>query len=86
MFLVFCRSSDDVFIGAKFYESISEGFRVTDLNSRVDARMVANVDDSTDGRTYGRTDKRTDRWKTGPLYRAVPKAGMTKMGSREHEC
>ena len=36
--------------------SISYGFKVTHLNSRVDARVVANVD----GRTYGRTYKRTE--------------------------
>ena len=43
--LYFCRSS-------------SKGFRVTDLNSRVDARLVANVDGRTYGRTYERTENR----------------------------
>ena len=47
------------------------GFIVTDLNCRVDARVVANVD----GRTYGRTNG----WKTRSLYRAMPVAGATKL-------
>ena len=45
-----------LYICTKFCQSISYDFRVTDLNSRVDARVVANVD----GGTYGRTDRRTD--------------------------
>ena len=49
----------------KFCRSSSKGFRVTDLNSKVDTRVVANVD----GRTYGR--------KTRSLYRALPEAGVT---------
>ena len=36
-----------------------QNFRVTDLNSRVDARVVAN--------THGRTDRRTDR-KPDPYF------------------
>ena len=55
------------YICTKFCRSSSKGFRVTDLNSRVDARVVANVD----GRTYGR--------KTGSIYRTMPEAGATKM-------
>ena len=43
------------------------GFRVTDLNNRVNARVIENVD----GRTYGRTN----RQKIGSLYRAMPEAG-----------
>ena len=39
----------------------------TDLNSKIDARVVANVD----GRING--------WKTGSLYHAKPEAGVTKM-------
>ena len=35
-------------------QSISKGFTVTDLNSRVDARVVASVD----GRTYERMENR----------------------------
>ena len=41
-----------------------------DLNSRVDARVIANVD--------GRTDRHTAGCKTGSLYRAKPEAGATK--------
>ena len=37
-------------------------FRVTDLNSRVDTRVAANVDGPTDVQR-----------KTGSLYRAMPK-------------
>ena len=44
-----------------------KGFRVTDLDSRVDARVVANVDRQTNGQ------------KTGSLYHAMPEAGATKM-------
>ena len=44
----------------KFCESISKGFRVTDLNSMVNARVVANDD-------AGRTDTRTNGRK--PLSR-----------------
>ena len=33
-----------IMLYTKFSQSISNGFRVTDLNSRVDARVVANVD------------------------------------------
>ena len=43
----------------KFFESIPKEFRVTDLNSRVDARVVANVD-------ARRTDTRTNGRKIGP--------------------
>ena len=42
---------------AKCCQSISKGFRVTDLNSRGDARVVANVD----GRTYGRYERMENR-------------------------
>ena len=35
-------------------QSISKGFRVTDLNSRVDAWVVTNVD--------GQTDEQTENW------------------------
>ena len=44
------------YISTKFCRSSSKDFRVTDLNTSVDARVVANVD----GRTYGRMDVRTD--------------------------
>ena len=63
-----------VYIYTKFYESISMGFRVTDSNGRVKARVVANVDA---GWTYGRMHERTNRRKTGSLYRVMPKAGVT---------
>ena len=43
-----------------------------DLNSRIDARVVTNVN----GRTYKRTNGR----KIGSLYRAMPEAGTTKKG------
>ena len=45
-----------------------------DLNSRVDAGVVANVDGRTYRRTYGWTNGR----KTRSLYRAMPEAGATK--------
>ena len=54
------------YICTKICLSISLGFRATDLHTRVDARVVANVD----GRTNG--------LKTGSLYRAMPEAGATK--------
>ena len=47
---------------------ISKGFGVMDLDSRVDARVVANVD----GRMYERTE-------TVSLYSAMPEAGTTEM-------
>ena len=51
----------------KFQENIAKGFRETDLNSRVNAKVVANVD--------GQTNERTE---SGSLYRAMPTAGATK--------
>ena len=45
-------------ICTKFCQSISQGFRVTDLNTMVNARVVANVD----GQTYGRMYRRTNVW------------------------
>ena len=45
-----------LYVYAKFGQSISKDFRDTGLNSRVDARVIANVD----GRTYGWTDVRMD--------------------------
>ena len=44
-----------LYISTKFCHSISWGFRFTDLNSRVEARVVAN-----DGQTYGLTDGKLD--------------------------
>ena len=43
-----------------------------DLNIRVDASVVANVDGRTDGWMNGR--------KIGSLYRTMPEAGATKKG------
>ena len=57
-----------LYICTKFCENISKGFRVTDLNIRVNARVVANV------------DAHMDTQKNGSLYRSMPKAGMTKRG------
>ena len=54
-----------LYIYTKFCQTISKGFRVTDPNTRVDARVVANV------------DVRTKGWKAGSLYRAMPQAGAT---------
>ena len=66
-----CLSSDNAkYICTKFCKSISKGFRVRDPDSRVDGRVVADVD----GRTYVRTYVR----KTGSLHRAMPEAGATK--------
>ena len=39
-----------LYICAKFCQSISKGFRVTDLTSGVNARVFANVDVRTDGK------------------------------------
>ena len=46
-----------LYICTKFGASISKGFRVTDLNSRVNIRVVANVDDEW---TEGRMDTGTN--------------------------
>ena len=57
LWVLFCPYCLIVFyICTKFCQSISLGFRVTDLNSRVDARVVANVDGRTYGQTYGKPD------------------------------
>ena len=45
-----------LYISTKFCQSISEGFRVMDLDSRVDARVVANVDIRMDRHMAGRTN------------------------------
>ena len=45
-----------LYICTKFCESISNGFRVTDLNSRVNTMVAANVDA---GQTDGQTDIQT---------------------------
>ena len=70
MILVLCTTYDNHlimhYICTRFCKSIAKGFRVTDLNIRVDARVVTIVD----GRTNGR--------KTGSLYHAMPEAGATK--------
>ena len=49
-----------------------------DLNSRIDDRVVANID----GWTYERTNGR----KIGSLYRAMPEAGATKKGFSRVKC
>ena len=49
-----------LYICTKFCQSISKGFRVMDLNSRVDARVVANGEERTYGWTYDRTHKRLE--------------------------
>ena len=53
-----------------FCQSISQGFKLTNLNSGVDARVVANVD----GQTDIRTDIRTGEW----TENRIPVAGATK--------
>ena len=53
-----------LYICTKFCHSITKGFRVTDLEFKVDARVVANV--------YGRMDIQTNGQKTGSLCRAMP--------------
>ena len=47
------------YICTKVCQSISQGFSILDMNSRVDARVVANVDGRTDVRTYGKPDPYT---------------------------
>ena len=49
MELILSTLSDDALYLYLVCQSNSLGFRVTDLNSRDDSRVVANVD----GRTYG---------------------------------
>ena len=62
----FCTSSDDaLYICTKFCESISKGFTVTDLNSRVNARVVTNVDARW---TDIHTDTCRNKGKTGSLH------------------
>ena len=56
MELVLSTLRDNALYLYQVLSNISYGFRVTDLNIRIDARVVANVD----GGTYGRTDRRTD--------------------------
>ena len=60
-----------LYIYTKFCERISKGFRVTDLNSKVNTRVVANV--TPDGWKY----RRTHGQKTRSLIGAMPKAGTT---------
>ena len=51
--LVLCTSAHRLimlYICTKFCQSISKGFRVTDPDKRVDARVVANVDGQTENR------------------------------------
>ena len=48
-----------LYICTKFCGSISKGFRVTDLNSTLNARVVANVDA---GRTHGHMHEQTEIW------------------------
>ena len=47
-----------LYICTKFCQSISKVFIVTDPNSRVDTRVVANVD----GQTYGLAYKGMENW------------------------
>ena len=60
-----------LYICAKCCQSISKGIRlrVTNLNSRVDARVVTNVDE----RTY----RHRNQWKTRSLYHTMPEACVT---------
>ena len=45
-----------LYICTQFCENISKGFRVTDLNIRVSAMVVANVDAQMDVLTDGKLD------------------------------
>ena len=56
-----------LYICTKVCGSVSRGFRVKDLNSKVNARVVANVDS-------GWTDIQTNTQKNRSLYPAMPKA------------
>ena len=47
-----------LYICTKFCQSISKGFRVTGPDSRIDARVVTNVDGRTDVRTDERPENR----------------------------
>ena len=51
-YLSFANPLIKLYISAKFCESISKGLRVTDLNSRVDARVVANIDGRTNSQMH----------------------------------
>ena len=49
-----------LYICTKICHSISNGFRVTDLDSRVDARVVTIVDGGVDGHMDGRMYKQME--------------------------
>ena len=53
-----------LYICTKFCHSVTKGSRVTDLEFKVNARVVADVDGHMDIQTNGR--------KTGSLCRAIP--------------
>ena len=73
------------YICTKFCQSISYGLRVTDLNSGVDARVVANVDARTDGRMDGRTDGKPDPYIAPCLRQARQKAMTLKLAPAFNE-
>ena len=60
-----------LYICTSFAKVSQQGFRVTDLDIRVNARVVATVD----GLMYGRTNRQA----TGSLYHTMPEAGATKI-------
>ena len=65
-----------LYICTKFCQSISKDFRVKDLDSRVDARVVANLA----GRTYGRKDVRTSDGKPDPYIAPCMRQARQKEG------
>ena len=69
MVLALCTSPDDA-LYLYNWESISTDFRVTDLNSRVNIREVANVDAGWTEKRHAQTDthRQTENWlSTYPL-------------------
>ena len=71
MELVLSTLSDNALYLYQYLSIYLIGFKVIDLNSRIDARVVTNV--------YGRTYERTNGRKIGSLYRARrDKKGVSK--------
>ena len=54
--LILCTSSDDALYLYQVLPKYLKGFQITDLDSRVDARVVANVDRYLYRRTDGKPD------------------------------
>ena len=71
MVLVLSTLSDNALYLYQVLSKYLIGFRITDLNVNVDARVVANVDELTYGRTYVQTDGKPDPY-IAPCLRQAP--------------